>query len=143
MKFKFIIILFLAFTMQSFAQDWTTNFEEAKQTATKNNQNIVLVFQGSDWCAPCMKLEKEIWNTNEFQELNKDRFVMLKADFPRRKKNVLSEDQQNHNNNLAELYNPNGYFPLVVVMDSNGKMIGQLGYEKTTPTNYFKKLTSF
>ena len=111
--------------------------------ANSNNQNIVLVFQGSDWCAPCIKLEKEIWSTNEFQKLNEDHFVMLKADFPRGKKNQLSEKQQIQNKKLAELYNPNGYFPLVVVLDENGKVLGKLGYEKTTPSQYFKKLTSF
>lgn len=143
MKFKFLLVLTLVFSFQSFSQDWITNFDEAKKTATKNNQKIILVFQGSDWCAPCIKLEKEIWNTTEFQELNRDHFVMLKADFPRKKKNLLSKDQQIHNNKLAELFNPNGYFPLVVVLDQNGKALGKLGYEKMAPSKYFKKLTSF
>ena len=143
MKFKFFLILTLAFSLQTFAQEWSTDFEEAKKMANNNNQNIALVFQGSDWCAPCIKLEKEIWSTNEFQKLNKDHFVMLKADFPRRKQNQLSEQQQIQNKELAELYNPNGYFPLVVVLDKKGKILGKLGYEKTTPSQYFKKLTSF
>ena len=143
MKFKFFLILTFVLSFQTFAQDWSTDFEEAKKTANSNNQNIVLVFQGSDWCAPCIKLENEIWSKNEFQKLSIDHFVMLKADFPRRKKNQLSEEQQIQNKKLAELYNPNGYFPLVVVLDKNGKMLGKLGYEKTTPSQYFKKLTSF
>ena len=143
MKFKFLLVLALAFSLQAFTQDWSTDFEEAKKMANSNNQNIVLVFQGSDWCAPCIKLEKEIWSTKEFQKLNKDHFVMLKADFPRRKQNQLSEEKQIQNKKLAELYNPNGYFPLVVVLDEKGKVMGKLGYEKTTPSQYFKKLTSF
>ena len=143
MKFKFFLILTFVLSFQTFAQDWSTDFEEAKKTANSNNQNIVLVFQGSDWCAPCIKLENEIWSKNEFQKLSIDHFVMLKADFPRRKKNQLSEELQIQNKKLAELYNPNGYFPLVVVLDENGKMLGKLGYEKTTPSQYFKKLTSF
>ena len=143
MKLKLALILALVFSVQTFAQKWITDFEEAKKIASSNNQNIVLVFQGSDWCAPCMKLEREIWSTIEFQKLNENHFVMLKADFPRRKKNLLSENQQIHNNKLAELYNPNGYFPLVVVLDKDGNTLGKLGYKKTTPSQYFKKLTSF
>lgn len=143
MKFKFLLVLALVFSFQSFAQEWSTDFEEAKKIATSKDQKIVLVFQGSDWCAPCIKLEKEIWSTSEFQKLNKDHFVMLKADFPRRKNNKLAESQQTQNNNLAELYNPNGYFPLVVVLDKNGKALGKLGYEKTTPSKYFEKLSTF
>jgi len=143
MKIRILLILSLAFSINSFAQDWISNIDEAKEIASRNNQNVVLVFQGSDWCAPCMKLDKEVWSTPEYQKLNENHFVMLKADFPRRKKNKLTEEQQTHNNKLAELYNPNGYFPLVVVLNKSGKILGKLGYEKTTPSQYFKKLTNF
>jgi hypothetical protein len=40
------------------------------------------------------------------------------------------------NEGLASEYNPKGYFPLVVVLDSKGKVKGQLGYEKSTPEAY-------
>lgn len=143
MKLYFLFIFAFLSSFQLFAQEWSTNFEEAKIIASNNDQNIVLVFQGSDWCAPCIKLEKEIWNTDEFQKLNEDHFVMLKADFPRRKKNLLPEAQENQNKKLAELYNPNGYFPLVVVLDKNGKTLGKLGYEKSSPSQYFNKLSTF
>ena len=142
-KFLSLAFLFLATITTLTAQEWQTDFTKAKEIATKNNQNIVLVFQGSDWCAPCIKLDKEIWSTKEFQDLNNNHFVMLKADFPRKSKNALSKEKQEHNNKLAEKYNPNGYFPYVVVLNSRGEVLGNLGYEKTTPTLYFKKLKAF
>jgi thioredoxin-related protein len=140
---KFIIILILTFSVNCFAQDWQTNLNEAKKIASKNNESIVIVFQGSDWCGPCMKLDKEVWSTPEFQKLSKDHFVMLKADFPRKKANKLSDEQTAQNAKLAELYNDQGYFPLVVVINSNGKVLGKMGYEKLSPKTYFNKLTSF
>lgn len=145
MKTKTYYLTVLIFTISFFvsAQQWSTNFEEAKQVATKNNQNIVLVFQGSDWCGPCIKLDKEIWSTQEYQNLAKKHFVMLKADFPRKKANKLSEAQEIHNKSLAETYNKQGYFPYVVVIDKNGKVLGSLGYEKISPTQYYNKLASF
>lgn len=143
MKVKFLIILFSFAMANVSAQEWLTNFEEAKEIASKNNQNIILVFQGSDWCGPCIKLDKEVWSTAEFQNLSKDHFVMLQADFPKRKKNMLSDDLQEHNNKLAAQYNPNGYFPFVVVLNPNGKVLGNLGYKKSTPELFFKKLTAF
>jgi thioredoxin-related protein len=129
--FSSFLLFFLS--LSTFAQDWTTNFEEAKKMASKNNQNIVLVFQGSDWCAPCIKLDREVWGTDEFKKLSKNHFIMLKADFPRKKANKL----------LAETYNNQGIFPLVVVLNKDGKVLGKAGYEKSNPTNYFKKLASF
>jgi thioredoxin-related protein len=142
-KLKWITFLLLLTSLQIFSQDWNTDFEKSKSLASKGNKIIVLVFQGSDWCAPCIKLEREIWSTKEFQDLAKDKFVMLKADFPRRKKNQLSYEQQEHNNKLAETYNPNGYFPYVVVISAQGTKLGSLGYEKTTPKKYYNKLVAF
>ena len=144
MKNLFSFVVFtLMLSLQSFSQEWQTDFDTAKKIASEQHKTIVLVFQGSDWCAPCIKLDKEIWSTEEFQKLAKDKFVMLQADFPRRKNNKLSEEQQLHNNKLAEKYNNNGYFPYVVVLDAQGNQLGSLGYEKSTPKEYFNKLLAF
>lgn len=125
------------------AQEWQTDIEVAKAIAQQKDQPIILVFQGSDWCAPCIKLEKEIWTTEEFQHYAKSHFIMLKADFPRKKKNKLNPDLQEKNNMLAETYNKKGYFPFVVVLDKDGKVLGETGYEKKSPGDYIKLLTSF
>lgn len=139
--FTFIALILLNFT--AFSQQWQTNFEEAKKQASINNINIVLVFQGSDWCAPCIKLDREIWSTETFKELSRNHFIMLKADFPRKKANKLSDAQTLQNSKLAEAYNQQGIFPLVVVLNKDGKVLGKTGYEKLIPSDYFKKLTSF
>jgi len=144
MKNVYFTSLFLFFlSISSFSQNWMTNFNEAKQVASEKNKNIVLVFQGSDWCAPCIKLDKEVWSTEEFRKLSKDHFVMLKADFPRKKANRLSKELTEQNGMLAGKYNNKGFFPLVVVLDKTGNILGKMGYEKISPGNYFNKLTAF
>ena len=130
-------------TSIGFSQEWQTNFEDAKAVAAENNKKIVLVFSGSDWCAPCMKLEREIWNSDAFKSHAEENYILLKADFPKRKKNALTDLQQEHNNSLAERYNKNGYFPLVVVLNSEGKTLGEVGYKKIEPKAYIKLLDSF
>jgi len=135
-------MLFLITSLNVIAQDWITDFSEAKNIATKDNKTIILVFQGSDWCAPCIKLDREIWSADEFKAYAKDHYVMLQADFPRKKKNALSKEQQGKNNALAEKYNKNGYFPFVVVLDKNGKVLKELGYIKTTPSKYIEQLNT-
>ena len=136
-------LIFFSFSFSGISQNWLTNFEEAKTTAKKDNHNILLVFQGSDWCAPCMKLDKEIWSNSEYQKLAKDHFVMLKADFPKKKANRLTDELQKQNNALAEKYNPQGFFPLAVVLTPEGKVLGQIGYEHLAPQAYFNKLIAF
>ena len=138
-----LILLALMISSISFAQNWETNWDKASAKASETNQNIILVFSGSDWCGPCIKLDREIWQSVEFQELSRNHFVMLRADFPRKSKNALTKEQQEYNNRLAEKYNKYGYFPYVVVLDSKGNVLGSLGYEKTTPELYFNKLKAF
>ena len=136
-----LITLFLCSIQMMNAQEWVTDFGKAKEIATQQKKPIILVFQGSDWCAPCIKLEREVWHV--FKDYAATHFVMLKADFPKRKKNVLSVKQTEQNNKLAEVYNKNGYFPLVVVLDKDGKILGETGYKKLSPQEYIKLLNSF
>ncbi|MBL4707015.1 MAG: thioredoxin family protein [Flavobacteriales bacterium] len=141
---KTSLLLCILFTsICSLSQEWQTNIEAAKKIASQEDKKIVLVFQGSDWCAPCMKLEKEIWSQEEFKIFAKENYVMLQADFPRRKANRLSKEQQEKNGALAEKYNQQGFFPHVVVLDKTGKVLGKTGYKKLSPKNYIKILESF
>ncbi|WP_346863995.1 thioredoxin family protein [uncultured Draconibacterium sp.] len=137
----FLILLFVSGAL--FAQDWQSDFEKSKQLAAAENKTIILVFQGSDWCAPCMKLEKEIWQSDEFKAYAKNHFVMQKADFPRKKANKLDDEQDIRNKELAAKYNTKGYFPFVAILDKNGKVLGETGYKKMTPKEYIDHLESF
>lgn len=142
-KFIFVsIALFISIT-SALAQEWETDFAKAKQVALDENKVIVLVFQGSDWCAPCIRLDREIWSTESFQAYAKANYVMLQADFPRRKQNALPEAIAEANAKLADEYNKNGVFPFVVVMNHKGEVLGETSYKKTTPEAYIKELNSF
>lgn len=144
MKNNILAALIALLTISSLtAQEWQTDFGEAKKIATTENKPIILVFQGSDWCAPCIKLDKEIWSTEYFKEFALKNYVMLQADFPKRKKNILSEEQSTKNATLFEKYNKSGIFPFVVVMDSSGIVLGETSYKKTTPKEYIALLESF
>lgn len=136
-----LLTIFLALGLQ--AQNWETDLDSAKNIAFEKNENIILVFQGSDWCAPCIKLDRNVWSTTEFKEYALDHYVMLQADFPRKSQNALSEDQQKKNNKLAEKYNSNGIFPLVVILDNQGKVLGETGYKNSTPSEYIAELNKF
>ena len=88
-KYLLLFIFCVASFTQLHAQQWLTNFQQAKELSTTQEKTILLVFQGSDWCAPCIKLNREIFETEHFLTYAKDHFIMLQADFPRRKKNAL------------------------------------------------------
>lgn len=127
----------------AFSQDWQASYQEAVKASAENNEPIILVFSGSDWCAPCIKLDKNIWQSPEFKTYADEHYVLYRADFPRKKANQLSAERTMENVELADRYNPKGYFPLVVVLDKKGKVLGTTGYKKLTPTEYVSHLNSF
>jgi len=140
---KLLSIFLLMNCFLVFSQDWETSYKNSIIKAQNQNKKIILVFQGSDWCGPCIKLSKEIWSTEEFIAYSKINYILIQADFPRKKMNALTKEQQKINNFLAEKYNPNGYFPLVVVLNKNGEVLGETSYKKTTPKQYINLLESF
>ena len=137
-----ILLMFFASTSLS-AQEWLVDMDTAQKVATKTDRPIVLVFQGSDWCAPCIKLDRDIFQSEEFKLYAKDHFVMLQADFPKKKKNALPEELTAKNNSLAERFNKRGIFPLVVVLDKNLNVLGETGYSKTSPSSYILEIDRF
>lgn len=140
---KLVLVIALLVVSATFGQDWQTDFSKAKEMAIAEDKPIILVFQGSDWCAQCIKLDRAVWSTDSFKDYAAKHYVMVQADFPRKKKNALSDKQTKANAVLAETYNKNGVFPLVVVLDSSGKVLGETSYKKTTPQNYIEELNAF
>ena len=139
----FITSILLSFAFLVSAQTWEPSFDAAKAKAEQEGKDIVLTFAGSDWCIPCMKLEKAIWSSQDFKDYAKDHFVMYRADFPKRKVNALPREQQEVNDKLAEKYNKQGLFPLVLVLDKNGKVLGSTGFKDVPPKEYIALLHSF
>ena len=88
-------------TSSGYTQNWNANFEEAKVKAVKENKNILLVFSGSDWCGPCIKLEKVVWKSPEFKVEADKNWVIYRADFPNKRKNQLPPYLVESNNKLA------------------------------------------
>lgn len=114
------------------APGWETNFDQAKTEAKTSNKLILLNFSGSDWCGPCIKLKKEVFESEAFMTYAAQHLVLVRADFPRSKKNQLSPQQTTHNESLAERYNPDGQFPLTVLIDASGNELNHwVGYPAT------------
>jgi len=139
----FILVLIAAFFNTAHAQDWKYDFEEAQALAKEKDQNIVLFFTGSDWCPPCIKLERKVLSKPEFKEFADKNFVWVKADFPKRKKNRLSKIQREKNNALAKRFNRKQVFPVILMIDKEGNVLGATGYRKMSAQRYINLLTTF
>ena len=140
MKLLLIVMLSIA----SFAEKgWQTDYDTARKMATEKGRYILLNFSGSDWCIPCIRLRKEIFETDEFLKFADSSLVLLNADFPRSKKNQLSKEAQQKNDALAEKFNGAGQFPLTVLLTADGKVVHSWeGYPSNTNGSFIQQLKS-
>ena len=81
-----------------------------------------------------------------FTNFATDQLVLVNADFPRSRKNQLSKEQQKRNEELADMYNKNGVFPLTLLLNADGKVLKEWqGFPKESAgefTNEIKALTN-
>lgn len=121
------------------AKGWETNWEAAKAKSKAENKPILINLTGSDWCGWCIKLEKEVFSTKEFQEFAAANVVLFEADFPRKKE--VPADLKAQNAKLKKEYLAGGY-PTVYVLDADGKKLSEdIGELKGGTAEYIKTIT--
>lgn len=138
MKFACIFLLNILFL-----GDWGLDFQQALSDSKQNNRLILLNFSGSDWCGPCIKLKKDVFESEEFKNFSAEKLLLVRADFPRLKKNQLDKSQQEKNDVLAEKYNPNGKFPLTVLIDSKGKVLHEWDGYQSSVSKFILEIKQF
>ncbi|MBX7226935.1 MAG: thioredoxin family protein [Chitinophagales bacterium] len=120
------------------------DFDTVKQQAEEQHKLILLNFSGSDWCAPCILTKKEIYDNTAFKAFADTSLVLLNADFPRQKKNLPSAEKQAENDMLAETYNKKGIFPMIVLMNAEGKVLKTWeGKPKESALDFIKEVQTY
>ena len=130
--------LTLAFARLEAAEgNWSTDLGKAVAQAKTEKKMVLMNFTGSDWCGWCIKLDKEVFSKPEFKEYAAKNLVLMEVDFPDKKKQ--SAELKKANKDLAKRYKIEGY-PTLVVLNSEGKIAGQLGYLPGGPKAFLGEL---
>ena len=116
---------------------WVTDYKKAQEDAKAGKKLMLLEFTGSDWCGWCMKLDKEVFSTPEFQNYASRNLILVKVDFPRRRPQTEALKKQNEQ--LAQKYDIQG-FPTIIVLNGQGEKLGELGYMEGGPSPFLAKL---
>jgi thioredoxin-related protein len=116
---------------------WVTDLPKAQAQAKTDHKLVMMDFTGSDWCGWCIKLHREVFSKPEFAEYAKKNLVLVEVDFPRGKKQT--EELKKANQALQEKYKIEGY-PTIIILNGEGKQVGQLGYQPGGPKPFIDEL---
>ncbi len=126
-----------AFGFTAVASEWSSDYAKSIEQARTEKKQVLLDFTGSDWCGWCIKLDKEVFSKPAFKEYAKKNLVLVEVDFPRNKH--LAKTVKDQNDKLAAEHGIQGY-PTIVVLNSDGKKVGELGYMEGGPDAFIAAL---
>lgn len=119
---------------------WYTHLDTAKSEATRLNKPVFLLFTGSDWCAPCMQLEREVLSQKAFKSFAKESLVLAKIDFIR-KGPQPSIEMQVHMDTVARHYlGERQSVPTVFLLNEDGSTIAQTTFRKGGADAYVRHI---
>ena len=84
-----------------------------------------------------MKLDKEVFSKKEFKDYAKQNLVLVEVDFPNAKRQTKKLKEQNEK--LKAEHSVKG-FPTIIVLNSEGQTVGELGYMPGGPAPFLEKL---
>ena len=116
---------------------WLTDYKKAQEQAKTDKKLLLLDFTGSDWCGWCIRLKKEVFSQPEFKDYASKNLVLMEVDFPRGKAQPGSLRDQNEQ--LAGRFGIQG-FPTIIVLDAEGKKVGELGYTPGGPSAFIAEI---
>lgn len=101
----------------------------------------LFVFEGSDWCASCRKLDKVILSDESMIEFFTNKKIeVTKVDFPQRKK--LNKSVVRTNALLAEQYNFDGSFPTLILSEGASPRYYRLEYSNQDVSEFKRDIES-
>ena len=101
----------------------------------------LIIFEGSDWCANCIRLEQNVLSDPAFSSfVSKSNIITEHIDFPQRK--TLDKTTRQYNAAVAEKYNFNGVFPTILLVETETDTVKKIVYRNETSEEFIALLTS-
>lgn len=137
MSFVFLLISGIATTQAQIIEEP----EVAFKLSLESQKPLLMIFSGSDWCAPCIRLYDTVLSNEQFQHYASDHFILLKVDFPQRKKQDKSKRTENEK--LAGKYNPRGQFPHILLLNPDQSILSVLNYNNQPAEEFISQLSAY
>ena len=117
---------------------WSEDFTKAAAQAKEEKKLLLVDFTGSDWCGWCIKLDKEVFSKPEFSDYAKKNLILVEFDFTSGGE-PKSKEFGKLQAKMFKDYNVEG-FPTVIVLNADGKKVGELPYMPGGPAAFIAEL---
>jgi thioredoxin-related protein len=130
-----------ALALSSFAlageATWFADFDVAQKEAEKTGKDLFVDFTGSDWCSWCVRLHKEVFDQEAFQQGIAGDYILVALDFPRDEEIKAKVPNPERNEELMQLHRIES-FPTILLMTAKGEVYGRTGYQAGGPEKYLE-----
>jgi len=122
---------------------WLTDLAQAQARAKAERKSVLLFFHGSDWCPPCVEMQRQVFESPDFAQYARRALLLVDVDFP--EKSQQSEALRRTNLALKERFNlsqeSGESFPTIVLLNQAGETVFQeTGYAGGGPAEVLPKL---
>jgi len=118
---------------------WYDDFDKAVAVAKAEGKDLLVDFTGSDWCGWCVRLHKEVFAHDEFNQGVKDKYILVLLDYPRSPEAKAKVPNPERNAELQKKYAIRG-FPSILLMNADGEVFARTGYLRGGPGAYLTHL---
>lgn len=119
--------------------DWLQDLEQAKKQAAQEKKDILILFDGSDWCGFSVRLAHNVLFRPEFKQAAQEKFVLVFIDFPQHPQALSKVQDPGRNDRLQKQFAIQGY-PTVILADAEGRPYAVDGYQQGGPAEYLDVL---
>jgi thioredoxin-related protein len=135
-----ILLLFLIQIGNAQEVEMITEWKEAKELAKKENKRILIILTGSEWCAPCKKMDKKVIENPEFEKYAEQNLIVFLIDLPGGGLVINSKVYQDYEK-FENKYQTNA-LPSLILTENNGTKIRTLKGKMFRFENVMKQLKS-
>ncbi|GAA3609112.1 thioredoxin family protein [Flavivirga amylovorans] len=143
----FLISFFTIVFVNAQELTWHTDMSKASEFAMQEKKPLLMFFTGSDWCGWCIRLQKEVFKTDEFKKWANENVVLVELDFPKRTPQDANIKAQNRQ--LQSIFKVRGYPTIWFVNPEinsekqiNLRSLGSTGYVAGGPIKWIDKAMS-
>jgi rhodanese-related sulfurtransferase len=117
--------------------------QKAKAQAKAEGKSVLLFFHGSDWCPPCVQMQRQVIDSLEFAQFARQSLILVDVDFPEKSKQ--SDELKQSNLALKAKFNLSPElgegFPTLVLLNESGETVFQeTGYAGGGPAEVLPNL---